>query len=236
MEQVKQDLQIVKKSFLSRLIHLAFSKAFIKQGIKFAIVGGIGTLVNLSILYIFTDIIGILYLISGAIAFNVALVNNYILNKMWTFEENIKERIVGKVVKYAIICIIALSVNLLVLFVLVEFFLIYYLFSQVGAIIAAFMINFIGNRFWTFRNNTNNDKIHQEIEVKIKRKLVAFIMASWLLILGLVDVIIGIIKLDIVVLLGISLNIMLYLGILLIIIAIIILIRLIFGKYFNFRN
>jgi len=233
MEQVKQDQQIVKKSFLSRLIHLAFSKAFIKQGIKFAVVGGIGTLVNLSILYIFTDIIGVLYLISAAIAFNVALVNNYILNKIWTFKEDVKERILGKGIKYAIICIFALFVNLLVLFFLVEFFLIYYLFSQVGAIIAAFMINFIGNRFWTFRNNANNDKIPHEIEKKIKKKLVALIMAFWLLILGLVDIIIGIIKFDLVILFGISFNIMLYLGILLIIIAICIVFRIIFEKFFN---
>ena len=234
MEQVKEELQTLKKSFLSRVINLIFSKVFIKQGIKFAIVGGIGTLVNLSILYIFTEIVGLLYLISAVISFITALVNNYILNKIWTFQEDVKEKIIGKSIRYAIICSIALFANLLVLFVLVEFFYIYYLIAEIGAIVFVFGINFIGNRFWTFRNKHNIPL--EEFEVKFNKKIkrfVALIMAGGLFILGLVDVIIGTIKVDIVVFFGISLNLLLLFGILLIIIPFCIIARLIFERYFN---
>ena len=182
-----------EKSLIVRLLKLITTKAFIKQGLKFAFVGAIGTFVNLSILYILTELYGIQYLVSESIAFGIALSNNYILNKVETFEEDIQEKAMGKGIKFAIICIIALAVNLAVLFILVEYFDIFYLFAEVFAIGCAFVINFIGNRFWTFRHTTRSDFPNK----KITRSFVEFLMAIWLLILGIIDVFFGFVKGDI---------------------------------------
>jgi len=190
------------ESLLKRAFRLFKSKSFIKQGIKFAFVGAIGTFVNLSILYILTDVFGILYLISEAFAFGMALLNNYILNKVSTFEENLQEKVMGKAFKFAFICILALIVNLTILYILVEYFNIFYLFAEIFAIGCAFLINFIGNRFWTFRHKTKSDR---SIE-RSNRSSVEFIMSIWILTLGSIDIFFGFEKLDIIyILLGLPL-------------------------------
>lgn len=187
MENTKHEDQLSSESFISRVINLVFSKSFISQGIRFALVGGIGTLVNLSLLYILTDIYGILYLISETIAFIVAVLHNYMWNKSFTFREDIKEKVIGKGVKFAIICIIAMIVNLLILFILVEYFTIFYLFAEVGAIAVAFFVNFFGNRFWTFRDMVKTDNPSNQIHIY----LVEFILAMGLFLLGIIDLYFG---------------------------------------------
>lgn len=129
--------------------------SFLAQLIKFAFVGFIGTIVNLTILYTLTEFFYVYYIISEIIAFFISVINNYILNKIWTFKENIEERLIGKYLKYTIICLISLVVNISILFILVEFFAIWYIFAEVIAIMGGFLFNFIGNKSWTFRKNNN---------------------------------------------------------------------------------
>ena len=192
MVQSEQEGQATSNSVISRLLRLVFSKSFINQGIRFAIVGGIGTFVNLSLLYILTDIYRILYLISEAIAFTVSVIHNYFWNKSFTFEEDIKEKVIGKGIKFSIICILALIVNLLVLFILVEYFGIFYLFAEVGAIGVAFFVNFFGNRFWTFRHRVKSDNPNKQGN----NYLVEFILAIGLFLLGIIDIYFGYINND----------------------------------------
>jgi len=127
------------------------SKPYIKQFIKFGIVGAIGTLVNIFVLYTFTEIYNIYYIISEVFAFILAGLNNYILNKIWTFKEKIEEDTINKYVKFITISILALTVNISILYILVEFFYIWYIFAEVGAIFGAFFFNFFGNKTWTFK-------------------------------------------------------------------------------------
>ena len=204
----KSDLEINKiekegkKSFISRVFNLVKSPEFIKQGIQFAIVGAIGTLVNLSILYIFTEIFNLLYLFSEAIAFIISVINNYIFNKIYTFKEDLNEKIIKKGVKFTIICFCALIVNLSALFILVEYFRIFYILAEVFAIVCAFSINFMGNRFWTFRNKT----VDKKKKKSIYRFFIGILLTFWLFILGLTDLIIGILINDLIfILLGIPL-------------------------------
>lgn len=131
-----------------------FSHSTIKEFIKFGIVGAIGTFVNLSILYFLTEIVNIYYIISEIIAFSASVINNYILNKKWTFNEKLKENIGRKYFKYVITCLLSLFVNLFILFILVEFYDFWYIFAEIVAIGGAFLINFVGNKLWTFNNKS----------------------------------------------------------------------------------
>ena len=180
------------KSFINRLLKLIISKAFIKQGLKFAFIGTIGTFVNLSVLYLLTEIFDILYLLSETIAFTVALINNYIFNKVVTFNEKIQERIMKKGIKFALISMIALFVNLLILFVLVEFFDMFYLFAEIFAIFCAFLINFLGNRFWTFKSKVGGNSTKKDMN----KLFVEVIMTFWLIGLGILDLTLGFLKKD----------------------------------------
>lgn len=119
--------------------------------IKFAFVGALGTIVNLSILYTLTEFFSVYYIISETIGFLVSVVHNYILNKIWTFKENLHERIITKYFKYTIINLISLCINLTILFILVELYGFWYIFAEVVAISIAFFNNFIVNKLWTFK-------------------------------------------------------------------------------------
>ena len=136
---------------MSKVKTLIISKAFLNQLIKFVIVGAIGTLVNISVLFLLTKFFNILYLISEVIGFTLSTLSNYILNKIWTFEENIQVKIIRKYIQYFIVCLFSLILNLVVLFLLVEVFDFWYISAEFVAIMVTFAINFTGSKFWIFR-------------------------------------------------------------------------------------
>jgi len=129
-----------------------FSKETLKHMIKFAIVGSIGAVINLSILYCLTELFNFYYIFSEIVAFTVAVTNNYILNKLWTFKRKLEEEFILKYFEYVFINLISLALNLCLLFTLVESFEVWYLYAEVVATGGGFLINFCGNKFWTFRN------------------------------------------------------------------------------------
>ena len=123
---------------------------FLNQFFKFALVGLLGTFVNIAFLYLFTDVFGIYYVLSAIFSFVISVLGNFVLNKIWTFEENFKYKTIKKCIQFLIISVIVLGVNLFFLYVFTEFFKIYYLVSQVLAIGIGLVLNFLGNKFWTF--------------------------------------------------------------------------------------
>lgn len=135
---------------MTQIIQNALKKDFITKFLKFAVIGGIGTFINLGILFIFTEILAIYYIVSEIIAFVASLTNNYFLNKRWTFRETIEEKVFLKYSKYFLICVLSLLINLSVLFILVELFSVWYIIAEIFAIMVGFFINFLGNYTWTF--------------------------------------------------------------------------------------
>jgi len=126
-------------------------KGIIKQFGKFAVVGFTGTLVHLIVLFVLTEYFGVYYIVSSIFAFIFAVTNNFILNKIWTFNKTSRGRNIERYISFFIIAIIAFFVNLSILYFLTEYFGVYYMFSQLIAIAFSLWINFIGNRLLTFR-------------------------------------------------------------------------------------
>jgi putative flippase GtrA len=55
-------------------------KIFMKKGFKFTLIGGIGSILNLSILYLLTNELNIYYIYSEVIAILLVYIFNYIGN------------------------------------------------------------------------------------------------------------------------------------------------------------
>ena len=87
---------------------------------------------------------------SATISFIVAMTSNFVLNKVWTFKENIKLNAGKKYMQFGLVSISALIINLVFLYLFTEIFGIYYIISQILAIGFALIINFLGNKIWTF--------------------------------------------------------------------------------------
>jgi len=123
----------------------------IKQFVKFALVGIVNTLTNLTILYILTDFFGIYYMVSAVFGFLVAVTNSFIMNSFWTFKETSGVNRRKECSRFFVVSISALIVNLSFLYIFTEFFGIYYLLSQILAVGVATIVSFSGNKFWTFK-------------------------------------------------------------------------------------
>lgn len=128
-----------------------FRKQVSFQFIKFALVGVSNTLIHLMILYILTEYLYIYYVLASIIGFIIAVTNSFILNTLWTFKQNIKEKAGFRYSKFFTISVIAALTNIFLLYFITEFFGIWYILSQIIATFFSLIINFLGNKFWTYK-------------------------------------------------------------------------------------
>ena len=127
--------------------------------IKFSIVGGIGVLVNMGILYVLTEYFYIVYLISSIFAIELSIISNFLLNDIWTWSERKKKKFYQRFIQYHITAgITAFLANWVLLVLLTEGVGIYYLISNLIGIGVGMLSNFILNDIWTFRQNEQNSK------------------------------------------------------------------------------
>ncbi len=128
---------------------------YLKQNqilIRFAIVGFIGIIINLFTLYSLVEFLKTNYLIASAIAIELSIINNFFLNNYWTFESRkIKTSVINLFLKFNLVSLIALSANVLVMHILVNMNY-WYILAQFIGILVAFLINFIINNKWVFKN------------------------------------------------------------------------------------
>jgi dolichol-phosphate mannosyltransferase len=150
----KSNLNIKEQiNYLQHLYLMAKSEGEIKRLLRFGSVGVSGIFVNEGILYLLTEHAGWFYLISSVLAAQFAILNNFILNHIWTFKERRSEPIglFNRLGRFELISIAGAAVSIVVLFILTSLFGLHYLISNLIAIVIAFMINFLGNSLWTWR-------------------------------------------------------------------------------------
>jgi putative flippase GtrA len=119
------------------------------QFIKFCLVGSTGALIHLGLLYSLTELFHMWYVLSAAIGFTVAVLNNFVWNRLWTFK-NTSPCIPRQLLLFFIINVISLCINLSVLYILTEYAGMWYMEAQIVAILVAVTNNFLGNRRFTF--------------------------------------------------------------------------------------
>ena len=129
------------------------------QLMQFALVGGSGYLVNLTVFAILTgsglffregsDGLGFHYIPAAMISFCVAVTNNFLWNRHWTFDA--KHGHAGfQAARFFTVSILALGINLAALELLIQVAGIGELPAQALAVAIAMPFNFIGNKIWTF--------------------------------------------------------------------------------------
>ncbi len=118
---------------------------------KFAVVGLSGLLVNMGLLYFFTEYLRLIYWISSIIAIEISIISNFFLNDWWTWKDREKKKFIYRFTQYHIsVGITAVVANWLLLVILTEVFHIYYLLSNLIGIMVGTLANFILNDVWTF--------------------------------------------------------------------------------------
>ncbi len=122
------------------------------QLFHFAVVGGSGYVINLIVFTLLAQGAEINHLLAAVGAFVVAVTNNFLLNRHWTFKhQGSKESHAGfQAARFFTVSLAGLGVNLLVLALLVDSAGLAELPAQAIAVAVATPVNFIGNKLWTF--------------------------------------------------------------------------------------
>jgi putative flippase GtrA len=155
-----------KKIFFEALLNIYKIKLFngdssMYQFVKFCVTGGLGTLTNLIIFFVFSDMLYFPEIPVSIVCFFIAGTQNYIINHKWSFVLKMQNTplsltkwclflsasFLGLVVNIAVMTIIVLNFNLPYKFI-----------AQACGIVCGMMINFYMSKLIIFRRNNNESK------------------------------------------------------------------------------
>jgi putative flippase GtrA len=119
------------------------------QLLKFGLVGASGYLINLGVFALLSGYVGIYHLLAAVGAFAVAVTNNFLWNRYWTFGPG-EGPAHFQAARFFAVSLAALGLNLVVLQALVASGIVGELGAQAIAVAVAMPFNFLGNKLWTF--------------------------------------------------------------------------------------
>ncbi|MBD3330470.1 glycosyltransferase [Candidatus Peregrinibacteria bacterium] len=126
-----------------------------KPFMKYCIVGAMGTFLDLAALYIFVEYISIPVIPASILSFLLAVTNNFLLNKSWTFRN--KSKNYRKLyIKFFIVSLVGLGLTVTGMHVMVNIIGIWYMLAKVLTSLIVLTWNFLANKFWTFRLTEKN--------------------------------------------------------------------------------
>ena len=112
------------------------------QFIRYFFVGGVAAVVNIGMLFIFTDVCHIYYLVSNIISFTLGLIVNYILSKLLVFQDKVSLSTSKEFIIYAIIGVVGWGIDTLLMSIFTDTFNIYYMLSKIISTLLVFIWNF----------------------------------------------------------------------------------------------
>lgn len=122
-----------------------------RQAAWFAIIGVVNTVLHF-LVYQGLLTFGTPYLPASALGYAVGLVNSFILNRRITFRDARGRRWRAQFVRFGVVNLLALASNLLILEAVVRSGWLAPRLAVVPAVVGSLAFNFIGNKFWTFRD------------------------------------------------------------------------------------
>ncbi|MEH7107314.1 GtrA family protein [Bacillus sp. JJ1764] len=118
------------------------------QFIKFCLVGVANTSISLVVYYIFITL-EVQYLLASTIAYCAGLLNGYVFSSSFVFKQ---QRNTHQALKFMMVNMFSLLLNLLFLFVLIDLWGISKIMAQIAATSFNVIFNFLLNKLWTFKS------------------------------------------------------------------------------------
>jgi putative flippase GtrA len=133
-----------------RVMHGMRRPANWMQLVRFGLVGGLGFIVNLAVYTLFVHGVGVEYRIASVAAWIVAVANNFVWNRHWTFDarEGIAHH---QAMRFLLVSVVTEAISLLLLTLLVEQGGLSKVPAQALAVAAATPLSFLGNKLWSFK-------------------------------------------------------------------------------------
>lgn len=127
------------------------------QLFRYTWVGGLAFLVDYGSLWALTELAGLNYLWSAAIAFVLGLVVNYVLSTLWVFDSSRMENHWAEFAVFAIIGVVGLGLNELIMYVGSEVLHLHYMLSKLISTGIVFFWNFFARKFILFSKSERKE-------------------------------------------------------------------------------
>jgi len=140
--------------YLKHIYSLMRRKGELLRFAKFCLVGLSGVLINMGLLWLLTEFAGLFYLLSAAISIESSILSNFTLNDFFTFPDRRlpgAKSFASRLLKFNLVSLAGLALNMGVLGLLTEVFGVYYLLSNLCGIAVATLWNYLVNTWWTWR-------------------------------------------------------------------------------------
>jgi dolichol-phosphate mannosyltransferase len=140
--------------YLKHIFSLMKRTGELARFIKFCLVGASGVGVNMGLLWLLTEVGGLFYLLSAAISIETSIITNFLLNNYFTFADRRRpgiKSLLQLLLKFNLVSLAGLGINLGILWLLTEALGIFYLLSNLVGIAAATLWNYLVNNWWTWR-------------------------------------------------------------------------------------
>jgi putative flippase GtrA len=137
--------------------------------LRFAAVGSIGAIIDLSIFNLLSSGFGVLPLVAQAISFSVAVISNFVWNRYWTYPDSRKKALASQLGQFVVVSVLGGIIRTFI-FDMLEKSLIWLAGQVVGnkfwlspttighnialatVIIIIMFWNFFINRYWTYND------------------------------------------------------------------------------------
>jgi len=136
---------------MNRLVSIVFIKEtdnIFVQFVRYGIVGGIAAVVNIGMLYVFTEFLGLHYIFSNILAFTLGLITNYILSVRYVFSKERKKDKKFEFIVHVMIGIIGLCLDTLLVYLFTDKVDLYYMTSKIISTAIVFVYNFIARKMF----------------------------------------------------------------------------------------
>jgi len=138
--------------YLKHLLSLFYRSGELWRFLKFCLVGLSGVGVNLGILWLLVEKAGLFKVLSSAIAIEVSIITNFLLNNYFTFGDKRQSgSFLLRLGKFNIISLAGAGINLGLFWFFTSVLDVYYILAQVFGIIIATLWNYFLNTIWTWR-------------------------------------------------------------------------------------
>ncbi len=116
------------------------------QLVRYGFVAVVAFIIDFGLLYVFTQYLGVFYLVSATLSFFISLIANYLLSVAWVFPSDPAQRR-KQIIFFILIGLSGLLLNLFIIWVLSDLFGVFYLLSKIVAIVIVFFWSFAARRY-----------------------------------------------------------------------------------------
>lgn len=118
----------------------------IKEFVRYICVGGVCTLIDITVLYVLANYVGLNYIISSIISFTVGGIINYFLCTTWIFDVRLVNNRYKEFSIYIFISIIGLFINTVSITLITELCGLHFMLSKILSTGVTLIWNFLGRK------------------------------------------------------------------------------------------